>query len=150
MKKQDLKTYLIDFQIKHLGLGINAAEANALTYLGIEKEQIDSKIAESNSVTIKAIKELIDIYCYENKITQTYFFNKRHEPLIKTKQPLIYFASSCLTLKEVGKIFKKHHSSIIHNRNLVEEIIKNPMYDIDLYKEYLRIKEYINKAKNAA
>jgi len=149
MRKEDLKKYLIDFQIKYFNLGINTAEVNALTYLGLEKEIIDNSIAETNSRTIKAIYELIGIYCCENKLTQNEFFKRRYEPLIKTKQPLIYFATNCLTLKQVGKIFKKHHSSIIHSRDIVEDVIKNPQYDIDLYAEYLRIKRYIEKANNS-
>jgi hypothetical protein len=73
MRKQDLKKYIIDFQIKHLNIGINTAEANAFTYLGLEKEQVDVEIAQRNESTIKAVKELISIYCLENKITENFF-----------------------------------------------------------------------------
>lgn len=63
---------------------------------------------------------------------------------------MIYYAANCLSLKEVGNIFKKHHTSIIHNRDVVENVVKNPIYDIDLYNEYIRVGNYIKMACNEA
>jgi len=139
MRKEDLKTYLIDFQIKYCNANHNEAEAKAMTYLGLEMATIDNRVKNVNSKTLEAIKEIIKTFCYENKLSEDYFYQRRFVSLIKTKQVLMYFAGQATTKKKAGKMFRKDHSTIIHAERIIENVKNNPIYDIDLYSEYLRI-----------
>lgn len=104
----------------------------------MEIQIIDNNLIKSDLI-IKTVSKYYEIDPEELKT------DDRHRPLVKARQQSIFFImrETTLKLKEIGSLFNRDHSTVIHSKEAVDDL---SFTDRHYRSELLNLKELIKAA----